>query len=105
MKVRTFTNRLIQLNKYVLFYCGQMATALSDDEGKEILYHVMSNLWRRKMTEQGYNYLDRSIKEIKDFFETRVENLDTQSPSLAVRSLSRKKKNSKKQKAFFFCGL
>ena len=32
------------------------------------------------MTEQGYNYLDRSIQEISGFFETRVENLETTVP-------------------------
>ena len=78
-----------------------MATALSDDEVKEILYHAMHNLWRKKMTEQDYNYLDKSIQEMSGFFETRVENLETQAPLPAVRSLPRKKKrkNSKKRKA------
>ena len=65
MKVCTFTTRLIQLNNYLPYFppdcVGQMVTALPDDEVKEILYHAMPNLWRKKMTEQGYNYLDRSI--------------------------------------------
>ena len=81
-----------------------MVTALPDDEVKEILYHVMPNFWRKKMTEQGYNYLDRSIQEMSGFFATRVENLETPAPLSAVRSLTRKKKkkNSKKWKGFSF---
>ena len=67
-----------------------MVTALSDDEVKEILYHAMPNSWRKKMTKQGYNYLDMSILEISGFFETREENLETPVPPLAVRSLTRK---------------
>ena len=43
----------------------------------------------------GYNYLDRSIQEMAGFFETRVENLETSAPPLAVRSLLGKKENKK----------
>ena len=61
-------------------------------------------MWRKKMTEQGYNYLDWSIQEMSGFFETRVENLETPIPPLAVKSVPRKKKmkHSKKQKAVSF---
>ena len=73
MKVRTFTTRLIQLNNYLLYfppdYIGQMVTALPDDEVKEFLYYVMPNSWRKKMTEQGYDYLDRSIQEMSGFLK------------------------------------
>ena len=50
----------------------------------------MPNSWRKKMTEQGYNYLDRSIQEMSGFFETRIKNLETPAPPLAVKSISRK---------------
>ena len=75
-----------------------MVTAMPNDEVKEILYHTMPNLWRKKMTKQGYNYLDRSIQEMSVFFETRVENLESPAPPPAVRILTWKKKkiNSKK---------
>ena len=81
-----------------------MVKALPDDEVKEILYHAIPNSWRKIMTEQGYNFLDRSIQEMSGFFETRVENLETPAPPPAVRSLTRKKKkkNSKKRKAVSF---
>ena len=49
------------------------------------------------MTEQGYNYLDKSIQEMSGFFETSVENLETPGPPPAIRSLSKGgKKNTKK---------
>ena len=89
LKVGTFTTRLIQLNNYLPYFTpdcvGQMVTAPSDDEVKEILSHILLNSWGKKMTEQGYNYLDRSIQEMSGFFETRVENLDTLAPPPAVR--------------------
>ena len=106
VKVRTFTTRLIQLNHYLSYFppdcIGQMVTALSDDEVKEILYHAIPYWWRKKMSKKGYNYLDRSIQEMLGFFETMVDNLETPAPPPAVRSLARKKKNSKKGNAVFF---
>ena len=105
-KVRTFTTRLIPLNNYVPYFppdcIGQMVTALPDNEVKEILYHAMPNSWRKKMTEQGYSYLDRSIQEMSGLFETRIENLETPATPPAVSSLTRKKKKSKNRKAVSF---
>ena len=34
----------------------------------------MSTIWKNKMIEQGFNYADS--KEMADFFENRVENLE-----------------------------
>ena len=39
-------------------YPGQLVTSLPDDNIKETLYHVMPNMWEKKMVEQGYNYID-----------------------------------------------
>ena len=106
MKVRTFTPRLIQLNNYFPYFppdwVGQMVPALPDDEVKETFYHAMPNLWRKKMSKQECNCLDRSIQEVSGFFQTRVENLETPAPLPAARSLTRKRRNSKKQKAVSF---
>ena len=105
MQVHSFTTRLIQLNNYLPYFpldcIGQMVTALPDDEIKKILYHAMPDSWSKKMTDQGFNYLGRSIQVMSSFFETRVENLETLALPPALRSLSRKKKkkNSKKRKA------
>ena len=79
IKVHTFTTRLVQLNNCLPYFpldcVGQTVTALSDDEVKEILYHAKPDSWRKKTTEQRYNYLDKSIQEMLDFFETRIDNL------------------------------
>ena len=103
MKLCTTTTSLIQLNNYLLYFppdcVGQMVTALPDDEGKEILYYAMPNSWRKKMTEQVYNYLEKSIQDV---FETWVEYFETPSPPPAVKRLPRKKSNSKKQKTLIF---
>ena len=95
MEARTFTTRHIQLNNYLSCFpidpVRPMVTALPDDEVKEILYHIIPNLWRKKFTKQGYNYLDRSIQEMS----SRVKNLETQAPPPALSSQPRKKKYSK----------
>ena len=73
MKVYTLTTRLRELNYYLPYFppdcVGQMITALPDDKVKEILNHPMPNSWRKKMTKQAYNYLDRSIQETSCFFQ------------------------------------
>ena len=58
-----------------------MVIALSDNEVEEILYHAMPNSWRKNMTEQCYNNLDRSMP-------VSVENLEPSAPPLAVRSMT-----------------
>ena len=78
MKVRPFTTRLIQLNTHLPYFLpdrpGQVATSLPDDDIKEILYHAMPNTWKKKMIEQGHNYLDGPINSMAELFETRIEN-------------------------------
>ena len=39
----------------------------------DVIYHSMSTTWKNKMVEQDFNYTDSTIKEMIDFFETRVE--------------------------------
>ena len=80
MKVCTFTTRLLQLNTYLAYFppdcSGQPVTPLSEDKAKEIIYYVMPNSCKKKMMEHGYNYLDCSIQDISEFFETRYKNLE-----------------------------
>ena len=65
MKVYTFTTRLIQLNNYLPYFppecVGPIAITQTDSKVKEILYHTMPDRQRKKVTKQGYNFLDRSI--------------------------------------------
>ena len=101
MKVRSFTTRLIQLNTYLPYFPpdrpGQQVTSLPDDDIKEILYHAMPNTWKKKMIEQGYNYLDGPIHAMAEFFETRIENLEKSIPP-SVPSRNNKKKSKKGKK-------
>ena len=48
------------------------------------------------MMEQGFNYADSTIKEVSDFFETRVENLEPKEDK--VKSSAAAKKTLKKAK-------
>ena len=36
----------------------------------------MPTIWKNKMIEQGFNYTYSTVKEMNDFFETRIENLE-----------------------------
>ena len=53
------------------------------------------------MIEQGFNYSDSNIKEMTDFFEARVENLEPKednNKSSAAAKISKDKKSTKKRK-------
>ena len=88
MKVWTFTTRLIKLNTYLPYFppdCpGQVVTSLPDDDIKEILYHPLPHVWKKKMIEHGYNYLDGPIHSMAEFFETRIKNLEKAIPPSAL---------------------
>ena len=76
MKVITFTTRFIQLNNNLPSFppdhVRQMITSNPDEDIKEILYHGIPNLCRKKLTEQGYNYLNpcprNRLKSLLSFF-------------------------------------
>ena len=36
----------------------------------------MTNMWKKKVVEQGYNYLDGAIQSMAEFLETKIENLE-----------------------------
>ena len=79
MKLHSFTSMLQKLNAYLEEFPpdteGQETVPLSADEIMDIIYHPMPTMWKNKMIEQGFNYADFAIKEMTDFFETKVENL------------------------------
>ena len=53
------------------------------------------------MIEQGFNYADSTIKDMTDFFETRVENLEPKeekNKSSAAATKSKDTKSTKKGK-------
>ena len=77
MRVCVFTTRLIKSNMYLPYFLTdhpvQLVLSLHDDEIKEFLYHAMPNLWEKKFTEHGYNYLDGPIQSMAKFFKVRIE--------------------------------
>ena len=46
------------------------------------------------MIEQGFNYIDSTVKEMPDFFETRVENMEPEEKK--KKSSAAAKKSNKK---------
>ena len=87
MSAHMFTTYLTQLNKNLSKFssdrANQVPVALPTEEVKDILYHGMPAAWQTKTTEQGYSYLedDVTLQNMKDFFETRCENLEESTSS------------------------
>ena len=108
MKIWSFTTRLIfQLNTYLpdfpLDRPGQVVSSPPDDDIKEILYRAMPNAWKKKMVEQGYNYLDDPIYSMAEFFKRRIENLEKSIlPNVLTRNNKKNKKGYKKRKLVNF---
>ena len=80
MKLCSFINRLQKLNACIEEFLpdteGQETAPLPADKIMDIIYHFIPPMWKNKMIEQGFNYTDSTIKEMSDFFETRIENLE-----------------------------
>ena len=103
MKLRSFISRLQELNVYLEEFPpdteGQETESLPADEILDIIYHSMPTTWKNKMIEQGFNYADSTIKEMTDFFETRVENLEPKEEKKKSSTAAKKiKKSNKKRK-------
>ena len=77
-----------------------MVTTLPDDDIKEIFYHAIPNTWRKNMSNQEYNHLDRSIQEMPGFFETRVENFETSAPPPTVKKALKEKLEAPRNRKF-----
>ena len=80
MKLSSFISRLQELNVFLEKFLpdteGQETATLPADEIMDIIYHSMLTKWEKKMIKQGFNYADFIIKEMTDFFETRVVNME-----------------------------
>ena len=76
MKLYIFISRLQDLNANLEEFLpnteGQETAPLPSDEIMDIIHHSMPITWKNKMIEQGFNYVDSTIKEMSDFFETRI---------------------------------
>ena len=67
----------------------------------DIIYYSMPTTWKNNNIEQDFNDADSIIKEMTDFFETRVENLelnkDRKKSSAAAKKYLKKAKKRKKE--------
>ena len=50
------------------------------------------------MIEQGFNYADSTVKDMTDFFKTRVEHLDPKEEKKIYSTESKNNKNKKVHK-------
>ena len=77
MKLHIFVIRLQELIAYLEDFPpdteGHEIKLLSTNEIMDIIFYSMPTTWKKKMNEQGLNSLNSTIKEMTDFFETRVE--------------------------------
>ena len=60
---------------------GQETVPPPVDESMDIIYHSVPTMWKSKIIEQGFNYVDSTIKEMTDFFESGVENSEPKEDS------------------------
>ena len=58
----------------------------------------MPTTWKNKIIKQGFNYADSTIKEMIDFFETRVENLEPKEDRKMSSSASKKPRKALKKR-------
>ena len=98
MKLCNFIHRLQELNIYLEEFHPdkerQESAPLPADEIIDSIYHSIPTTWKNKMIEQGCNYADCTIKEMTDFFETGVENLEPKEEK--KKSFAAAKKTNKK---------
>ena len=64
----------------------------------DIIYHSMPTTWKNKMIKQGFNYADSIIKEMTDFFGTRVENLEHKEDKKKSSAATKKSKKFLKKR-------
>ena len=68
----------------------------------DIINCSMPTTGKNKIIEQGLNYVDSTVKEMTDLFETGVENLepreDKNKSSASSRQKNQEKKSNKKTK-------
>ena len=53
------------------------------------------------MTKQGYDYLDRTIKEISGFIKTQLDNLEVPAPAIQKPSKKKEKKKTSQNKKLY----
>ena len=57
----------------------------------------MPTAWKNKIIQQGFIYVDSTVKEMTDFFETRVENLEPKEENEKSSTAAKKGKEETQQ--------
>ena len=97
IKLHSFISRLQELNAYLEEIMadtdGQETAPLPANEIMDTIYHSMPTKWKNKIFDQGFYHADSTIKEMTDFFETRVEKLEPKEEKKNLQQLPRKPRN------------
>ena len=75
-----------------------LVVLLFTEEIMDIIYPFIPTIWKNKTIEQGFNYSNSIIREMTDFFEIRIENLELQEDRKKSSSDYEKKKEKKATK-------
>ena len=104
MKLCRFIIKLQELNTNLEEFPpdteGQETVPLPADEIMDIIYYSVPTTWKNKMIEQGFNKADSTAKEMSDFFENNVENLELRKERKKCFTAAKKtlQKSAKKRK-------
>ena len=102
MKLRSFISKLQELNAYVAEFPPdtqeQETAPLPANEIMDIIYNSIPTTWKNKMIEQGFNYEYFAVKEMTDFFDTRVEHLKSKEDKKKSSSVDNKGKENNSNK-------
>ena len=73
----------------------QETKSLPLDEIMDIICHSMPTTWKDKMSDQDFYSAESIVKEMTDFFVTRIENLEPKEDKKKYSVAVRKKKDKK----------
>jgi len=103
MTTREYFTRVQEINNHLTLFpteSEEVATAMSQDELVETLYHALPNSWMTEMVKQGKNYAQHGITDLLQTCE-RYESLEEPAPEKPSKD-SKSSSSSKKRKQITF---
>ena len=104
MTTREYFTRVQEINNHLTLFPteseDEVATAMSQDELVETLYHALPNSWMTNMVLQGLNYAQHSLTELLQTCE-RFESVEEPAPEKPSKD-SKSSSSSKKRKQITF---
>ena len=104
MSTREYFTRVQEINNHLTLFpteSEEVATAMSQDELVETLYHALPNSWMTEMVKQGKNYAQHGITDLLQTCE-RFESLEEPVEKPSKDSSSSSGSSSKKRKKITF---